>query len=310
MANIRGKSHTYQEKTPVFSKIPARFPTQDKRLVKAYATFAALKQIKFNGTLHAFKRNIKHYANVLKVHPNTLRTRAKDLLHYDFARYEGQALQLNTYRHVFGLLSPTLSVSKRFYKFTGTCVKAIELYIYACAIKENYRKQEYKIKQKIFAYEVSDLKACDKHQLFTDSQLAVMVKRASQRTGERAYDTIAKKFLKHGYDAAVARHTRTWYQVAAGSAELPAINPIKTLSCHGVARVCLGKSNRSTGYYLQRLLADHGHIQVMGCSVVATPGLQSQAAFYEPFGFYTRPHKSIPFLVTRYRTLENRINIG
>lgn len=298
MTKIKQNITPVADKSQVFSKIPAYFPTDNKKLLRAYICFATLKQFKFNGSLHDFNHNIKAYAAQLSVHPNTLRARVKEMLYFGFVRYNGKTLQLYSYKRVFNLIIPKKVVKrdggydliqpKRFYKFTGTFIKTAELFAYKIAIKENYRRQQHAVNKKLITYERENLKACHQYGLFTNDQLAVMVKRASQRTGERAFEKYAKLFMKNGYDAAVKRQERVYYETLSGSVDLPPINVVVTLSCSGIARVCLGSTNRSTGWYLQRVLMANGMVEAKNVSVRAKERLKTMQAFYEPFGFYQR----------------------
>lgn len=329
MSKIEENSIQPNIKLQEFAKIPKHFPTEDKHLVRAYSVYACLKQFKYNGSLHYFARNRQFYADHLGICPKTLHTRIRELIALDWARWEGKTLQLNSYKHVWRLVLPHKPVVSKtgeivwrrtingvipqtiifsgYYKIAGTLTKGIEDLLYLFAIYNNFKRQKYEIEKKIIAYEAAELAACDKHGLFTNQQLAELVKRASQRTGERGYSKLAKHMFKHGYEAAWMRHDKVTIHKLQHQLEFPAINTRITLSCSGFARVAYGKANKSTGYYLQQRLINRGYIHVARLSVRASENLGKEAGLYEPLGVYgcitTRPFAPKSY----FRTLENGI---
>lgn len=277
---------------PAFVKIPSKFPATSKKAVKVCAVYYALKQFFYNGLLYDFIRNRKHYASELGISVSKLRYMQSALVSNGLAQWNGKHLQLLNYKDANALLGIQC---KRFIKFQSTDVHAIESFLYAVAIKQNFKEQKFKIEQKIVAFEFQNVKASMQMGFDYD----VLIKKTSQRTSVNALKKLSKRILKANKGAIIRRYENAAREIQGATMEPPQVNPVVTLSCSGIARVCLNSANKSTGYYLCKRLAFYGYLTTQADNVPITPGLKTESRFYQAAGI---GHKT--------RTLANRVNIG
>lgn len=276
-----------------FIKIPAIFTPLDRRTVKEAAVFYALKMFFYNGLIYNFKSRRAGISQAINISASKLRYMESALIRRGLAHWNGKHLQLTGYRVANEILKIK---TKRFIKIKSTDVDAIENFLRAVNIKNNLKKQRYVIDKKIICAEINNIKAAA--QLGIDYEK--LTEKTSQRFSKNALKKISKRILTANNGEVLQRYERAARTIyAATVSEYPAIDTTATLSCAGIARVCLGASNPSTGYYLAQRLKMYGYITIQADTVPIAKGVHRQAAMFEPVGIGGR----------KFRTLKNRVNI-
>lgn len=310
MTNIEENSIPPQNKSPEFVKIPVNIPTHDKELLRALSVFFALKQYRYTGMVYDYVKNKKSIAANLGISPGKLTYTVKYLFNNDFLTYEGKHLKLISFKK----LCSKLDIRERFERYQGQDVKAIEYCCYAIAVKQNLKKQNHAIQQKLVVWELEQIKTFrDKPELFSATEYALLQIRARQRS-DKSIKKIARKFTNKYRNQLLKKHENAQEMIWRSSyGKFAPINPFVTLSCSGVARITMGSQNSSTGHYMQRKMAEYGFIDITGqyLTMVDTKKVNQSLRNYNLWENDNPTDRSAGLygIKSGYRTCENLITI-
>lgn len=119
---------------------------EDKKLLKPVSVFLCLKAHFINGTILNYPKKIETLAGHCFISENTFRTRLNELKKLGLITMEGRRINLTSYQQLHKTIGLENEIEKYNYRKTDTKPEYI---IRATALKENFDRQEKKIKEKI-----------------------------------------------------------------------------------------------------------------------------------------------------------------
>lgn len=191
-------------------------------------------------------------AAYLGISVSGLRARIRQLKKYKLARADkDKNIRLASYKTFVNLFQP--QYFRRMKKYRYCNVADADILLRTAAIEENYKKQNYKLKNKIISKEIYSTVNAHQDRINSPKVNPFTIKADCpvnmHRTdlSKTAIRKIRKMLLKD-YDNLLWKHKQIFrQQIAAIENGFPDINPYVTLSCAGVGRL-FGLS-ASAGYY-------------------------------------------------------------